>query len=263
MNKCSARSIPGLFFALLLPLLVSCSAKVKNIETDPSFTNDEMMSTKICILGCTSIAVEKPADMMLSNWLSNELKFALLEKREGIDVMPFGEVRRAAGESLMKQCLQEIHDYGSIDPALLDDLAKELPPDVKYAVVHRIETDRMKFEEDENRQDRDGTSVVTGYTLKTIRMITATLYVYDLQQGKQVFLATIEGKDETKREITMNERVDLGGILGDVIDAAEAINEIFGDKSDERWENFPPPPTQDVVMRHIYNKFAEELPKKE
>lgn len=259
MNKCSARSISGMFFVLLLPLLVSCSAKVKNIETDPSFTNDEMMSTKVCILGCTSIAVENPDDMMLSNWLSNELENALVKKREGIDVISFGEVRRAGGESLMKQCLQEIHDYGSIDPALLDDLAKELPPDARYTVVHRIESDQLKFGDDEVKEDRDGKEVVTAYTLKTKRIISATFYVYDFQLRKRVCHATIEGNSETKREITLEEKADLGGILGAVVGVVDAI---FGEDEDERLESFPPPPTQDIVMRHIYNKFAEELPKK-
>ena len=256
MLRSNPRFITGLYLILLLPLLVSCSAKVKSIETDPSFTNDELMNTRICILGCTSIAVENPDDMMLSNWLSNELRNAMLDKIEGIDVMPFGDVRRAAGERLMMQCLQEIHDYGSIDPPILDELAKELTNEVKYAVAHRIETDQVEFGEDEVKENE----VVTGYTLKTKRKITATFYVYDLQQSKRVCLATIEGNSETKRQITEEERVDTGdGILGAVVDIVDII---FSDDEDDRIENFPPPPNQDVVMRHIYNKFSEELPKK-
>jgi len=197
-----------------------------------------------------------PDDMMLSNWLSNELRNAMLDKIEGIDVMPFGDVRRAAGERLMMQCLQEIHDYGSIDPPILDELAKELTNEVKYAVAHRIETDQVEFGEDEVKENE----VVTGYTLKTKRKITATFYVYDLQQSKRVCLATIEGNSETKRQITEEERVDTGdGILGAVVDIVDII---FSDDEDDRIENFPPPPNQDVVMRHIYNKFSEELPKK-
>jgi hypothetical protein len=103
--------------------------------------------------------------------------------------------------------------------------------------------------------------VVTGHELKTIRTVSATLSVYDLQQRKRVLLATIEGKEETKRDIAKAEDIDVGGVLGKIIDTVEVIDEIFGDGKTVDYGDFPEPPKLKDVMMHIYKRFADELPK--
>ncbi|MEJ2719680.1 MAG: hypothetical protein P8181_00885 [bacterium] len=81
MNLRGAARIAGMACVLLLPLIVSCGANIKDINTDPSFTAKKFADGGLALLGCTSVVVPDPDDVELSKQYSNPLRDAINEKQ--------------------------------------------------------------------------------------------------------------------------------------------------------------------------------------
>jgi hypothetical protein len=244
-------------------LVIGCSAKVTHIDTDPSYTPAHLAARAVAILGCTSIADEVPDDIRRSTQLSPRLQAALHKELEGIDIVEWGEVRRMLGDRMVRRYLDEVLDFATIGPAVLDSLGVALRNVSRYAIVHRIESDKVEFDEDETGKHEDDEWVKTGYELKTKRIISATFSVYDLDEGKRVWTATIEGNWVARKQISAEEakRLDVGGgWFGKVVDTIYVLDDVFGE-DDEKPNPFPPPPTEATVMERLYGKFAEEVAK--
>jgi len=243
---------------LLLFLCVSCATKISNKETDPSFNPSGMVNGGLAILGCSSIVPEHPGPMELSHELSTPLRQALLEETIDVNIVAWGEVRRALGDDYMRECLVAYDKYGLLDQALVDSLAPVVGQLARYVVVHRLESDVVMLKDEDNKKQVDDEWVVESTTLKTERTLTGSFTVYDLRQGIRVWNATISGKVTTKRKIKPDEDHDIGGWVGTVVDVVDAMEDIFGDDD----MPYPKPATNAQVMTKLYEKFAEELPKK-
>jgi hypothetical protein len=248
-------------FVSLLALNLGCSAKVTHIEVDPGFTPERIEGEGLAVLGVTSAAGDGSEAFELSRLLTSSLHGELRSRRGDIRCVPWGDVRLAAGDSLLNACLAEIYEYERIRPASLDSLANRVRSNARYALVQRIESDRLEFSESDKSENIDGEWKVTGTELKTTRTITSTFTIYDLDSSSRVWLATIEGKRETTRDVRPEDNVDFGGWLGKVVDVVEAVDNVLGEP--EAPESFPDPATRESVMESVYKKFIEELPTRE
>lgn len=254
-GQCFIRCV---LWATTTALLISCSARVKNLEVDSSFTPEYLQQNGLAILGVTSIATLDTNDIALSRTLSTHVETAVREHRPDIRIVSWGSVRRKLGDGRLGPILTSVREYGSFGGADLDTLAVQLGDGVRYVFINRIESDQLSFNESDVTKQQDGESVKTGTKLTTKRTVSSTLWIYDLSSRKQVWYATIEGDIETERTVPVEEYVDVKGFLGSVINFAEAVDDIFGDAEMQR---FPRPATQTSVMDKIYEKFAKELPR--
>lgn len=242
----------------LLLITVSCSTKISDIRTDPSFSPERVTESGLAILGCTSIVADTLDAFVLSNQLSVHLQQALRKERGNIKIVEWGDVRRAVGDEKLQRCLAAVREYGTLEATLVESLSAGLGNGARYVIVHRIESDQLKFNESDDQEFVDGVWVVKGTLLKTTRSISVAFSVYDLENGKRVWEATIEGAKETKRKVGLDEPLDIGGWVGTAVDVVDAMDEIFGEDDAVQ---FPKPASQASVMKSIYGKFAKELPK--
>ena len=238
----------------LILLTVSCGAKISNKETDASFNPAEMINGGLAILGCTSIVPDHPAPMKLSQELSTDLRQALLKETIDVNVVTWGEVRRAVGDDFMLECLVANDEYGSLGKALVDSLAPVVGPLARYVIVHRLESDVIELSDEDDKEFVDGEWIIKGTKLKTKRTLTGSFSVYDLRTRSRVWSAIIEGNVTKERTITADQDYDIGGWIGKVIDVV-----IFGDNTVQ----YPKPASNSQIMNKLYKKFAEELPKKD
>lgn len=241
-------------------LVISCSARVKHLEVDSSFTPERLQQNDLAILGATSIAGPDTDDITLSRNLSTHVENTVREHRPDIKIMRWGEVRRTLDDRTLEPLLASIREYGSFEDSDLDTLSALLGDHARYIFVHRIETDELSFSESDVTEQQGDETVKTGTRLATKRMISSTLSIYDLTDRKRVWYATIEGDVETSRKIPVEEGVDIGGFLGSVINFAEAVDDIFGTPESPK---YPQPALQTSVLDKIYEKFAKELPTKD
>lgn len=248
--KPSVRLVEVATCVSLFFLCVSCGAKISNKESDPSFNPTEMVNGGLAILGCSSIVPQHPEPLELSKELSTHLRRALLDETIDVNIVAWGDVRRALGEDMMRECLTAYDSYGSLDKAMIDRLAPLVGPLARYVVVHRLESDVVELSDQDNKEQIDGEWVVKNTTLKTERTLTGSFSVYDLRTGTRVWNATIEGDVTTKRTIKPDEDHDIGGWVGTVVDVVDAMDEIFGDDD----MPYPQPATNSQVMDKLYKK---------
>ncbi|UCH84384.1 MAG: hypothetical protein JSW50_01470, partial [Candidatus Latescibacterota bacterium] len=102
-------------------------------------------------------------------------------------------------------------------------------------------------------------SVTTGYVLGTERIIAVAFSVYDLENNKQVFDATVESSKGEAHEVGLSQAAYIGGIAGTVIDVNTDVDELFNDEENPV-SRFPSPSDQKGIIERIYSRFAAQLP---
>lgn len=261
MSTRRAVRIARMVCVLLLPLIVSCGAQVKSLNTDPSFTAKNFADDGLAILGCTTVVIKDSDDLDLSNQYCGSLRQEILEKQRGVEVKEWESVRQTLGDEKVLECLKEFHDNGTLQPATLQSLKRALAEESRYVLVHRIESDQLKFHEEEEKSNVEGEmgSVTTGYLLGTERIISIAFSVYDLELDKRVCEATIESGKGTRHEIGVGQRGNIGAVVGTVMDVDTDLDDIFNDEENPI-SKFPSPPDQEDVVKRIYAKFAAQLP---
>jgi hypothetical protein len=241
-----------------------CSAKLKHVETDPSFKRESVASDGLAILGCVSL--RGGDDLTRSTALGTKLADELRDARENVRIFPWGSVRAVAGDSLLQTCFASMRDYGSLKRAELDSLAASMRTQARYAVIHRIIVDDIGTTESDNW---DG-NVHVSVDVTTRHDVSVEFVVYDLELGKSVWSGTIDGMKQATRKVPVpneedekEEKKNSGGVL-------HTLGSLLGlgdddDKKNEQPTSLPAPdpPTLESIMGSIYSEFADKLLKDE
>ncbi|UCG53022.1 MAG: hypothetical protein JSW58_05560 [Candidatus Latescibacterota bacterium] len=261
MNVRRALRIARVGCVLLLPLIVSCGATVKSLDTDPSFTAKAFADGGLALLGCTTVVMPGSDDLDLSDRYSPPLRQVIKEKQRGVEVAEWKNTRQTLGDEKIQECLKAFHDTGMLEPATLQGLKGSLAGEARYVLVHRIESDQLKFHLEEEQSNVEGEmgSVTTGYLLGTERVIAIAFSIYDLEDGKRVCHATIEDAKGERHEVGVSASSTIGGIAGTTMDVNKDLDKIFND-DENPLSKFPSPPEQEEVVKRIYAKFAARLP---
>jgi hypothetical protein len=261
MNVRKTVRIASVGCVLLLPLIVSCGASVKMVNQDPSFTAANFADGGLAILGCTTVVVPDSDDLVLSDRYCGSLRQEIKEKQKGVEVGEWGSVRQMLGDETILKCLKEYHDLGTLEPATLESLKGPLAENWRYVLVHRIESDQLKFSQEVEKSKMGGElgSVTTGYALGTERIISVTFSIYDLEDAKRMTETTIESSKGKSHEIGLGQSSNIGGVVGTVIDVDRDLDGIFKDRENPI-SKFPWPPSQDDIVNRIYARFAIQLP---
>jgi hypothetical protein len=246
-------------FGVMFPLMIgSCGKKVADIQSDPSFTATSLRAGGIATLGCTSIAASEVDEMKISGQFSDPLNRAFQKHYPNTRVVSWGSVRKIIGDDNMLRYLTSVRERRLLEPSHLDSLAAALGPNAQYLVIQRIEGDELEFDKDEIKETVDGQEVHTKDGLETIRRMTVYFGLYDLDQGELVWSATVQRKASKYRTVRAGTDIDLDGLLGLVVDVAEALDE---QTDPDRFGKFPKPASQIEVMTLVYGEFAENLPR--
>lgn len=261
MNIRGAIRVAGIGCVLLLPLIVSCGANIKDINTDPSFTAKKFADGGLAILGCTSVVVPDPDDLALSKQYTGPLREAINEKQRGVEVETWDNIQQTLGDDEILKCLKEFRESGTLDPATLGTLKGKLAGKSRYLLVQRIARDQLKFSQDEEQSNVEGEmgSVVTGYILGTERIVSVGFSIYDLEESKRVCDATVESSKGDTHEVGVSQVGTIGGLAGTVVDVKTDLDEIFND-DENPISKFPRPPSQKEIVERIYSRFAAQLP---
>jgi hypothetical protein len=241
----------------VLILSAGCSTKVTHFSADPDFAVADLRARGPAILGCASVPADSIDCLDLSNSLAIDLQNALRNHEHGLEALPFGEVRRALGDSLLRGHLESIRDYGALSPAELDSIAPLFGPSAGYLIVHRIERDRVSHHQSDVTETVDGKEVSTGrMKLYTVRKLLVTFSIYDLDGKHEVWTATIKTSEGASREVEGSAPSSnlLAGLLDAMFDAT--LGQLLGD--DEEPE-YPPPVALEVLLGNIYEEFADKL----
>lgn len=247
---------------LLLPLIVSCAANVKMVDTDPSFTAENFADGGLAILGCTTTVIAESDDLDLSSRYCPSLRKEIKDNQRGVEVEEWEAVRQTLGDEKTLECLKEFRTLGTLDPATLQSLKGTLAQTSRYVLVHRIESDQLRFSQEEQKSKMDGEmgSVTTGYVLGTERIVSMTFAIYDLRNGKRMTETTIESGKGKNHEIGLSYSADIASVVGTVVDVDRDVDEIFEDEGNNPVSMFPLPPEQEDIVDRIYARFAIQLP---
>jgi hypothetical protein len=256
-----ARSSIAAWIVCAFIFLAACSTRAINLHIDPDFTKESIMDGGIAILGCTSIIEDKRSDFALSRRYSVVLQNALHKTHPELEIVSWGEVLKSLGDETLKQQLKTVSNYETLDTTCLDSLASVIADDSRYIVVYRIENKEYKRSSSEIKNEEEK---LTGHRYKVTCIVTAIFSVYDFQKRNRVLVATIEGKEDSSCDISINEKEDLGegigGVLGTVLSVLDFFGNLLGGDEKEEIDPFPEPPSQESALMHIYDEFAKQLP---
>ncbi len=246
-------------FGVMFPLMIgSCGKKVADIQSDPSFTATSLRAGGVATLGCTSIAAPDVDEMKISGQFSDPLSRALRKHHPNTKVVMWGSVRKTLGEDSMLRYLASVRESRLLQPSQLDSLNAAIGQYAQYLIIQRIEGDELEFDKDEIRETVDGREVHTKDGLETIRRMTVYFGMYDLDRGELVWSATVQRQASKYSTVRAGTEIDIDGLLGLVIDVAEALDE---QTDPDRFAKFPKPASQIEVMTLVYGEFAEHLPR--
>jgi hypothetical protein len=196
--------------------------------------------------------------MKISGQFADPLSRALRKHYPNIKVVRWGSVRKMIGDDNMLRYLASVRQTGLLEPAHLDSLAAAIRPYAQHLIIQRIESDELQFSKSPVNETIDGREVHTEDRLETVRRMTVLFGLYDLDQRKLVWSATVQREASTSRSVRPEADLDIDGLLGLVIDVTEALD---GQAKPAKFREFPEPESQIKIMTLIYGEFAENLPK--
>ena len=225
-------------------------AKVIKTEADPSFTYDEVSRSTIMVGGVTSGVGNYFYKKEIRRELSPLLAKRIGKKRRDLTIVDPLLMPQALGEERCRELLDRYEETGYLDTNSVVALFDAIRGSVKYIVFARVERDTVILTRSE-----DG----LGIGHKTERFLEISFRVYDIASADLVFNSSIADQDHRTQ-------VDAKGGEGEEENCFAAglrclvfIDDIISWFFKKRAGFYPPPEIEDMA-KHIFDRFAEELP---
>ncbi|MDM8523104.1 hypothetical protein QUF80_07010 [Desulfococcaceae bacterium HSG8] len=255
MKKCY------LMLGVIIMLVIGCSsmkklfrAEVSGLVKDPSFSYQAVVKEKMAVGGVVSL-VSQLNNSQRNNY-ANVLRAHFVDERKTFQVAPVFSVIKALGQEEYSQMLSDYKDSGGIDDIWLNKLSGKIK--ARYVIFTSIQSDdientREKEKEDkyEDNKDKKKDKKKKKVFSRSIRSVSATMNIYDLQQKYIVWSGTVTQKKT--RETEYEEQKD-DAIIG-IIKAATKTQ-----TSDDDLYLYPQPPRSNEVVAMVFRGFAENMP---
>lgn len=232
----------------------SCATRVKGLYCDPGFTYPAVVSGRMVVGGVTSAL--NPLPPATRNLYGNILSREFLDEQENFRILPSSRLASLIGSENLNRLLDEYRVYGQLSDAWLQELRPAVR-EARYLMLARIEKDDIQNERsDETVYDKDGKSVEDRrkITLKTERTVGASLGIYDLDRGIEVWRGTVEKSATRKTNYETNEWGDLASVVVDAV----LDKDVRSSRTD-----YPTPVSLDDLLNRIFEGFAENMPEPE
>jgi len=240
------KAIP--IIALTLSALLGCAAESKILREDTTLTAEALREGGVAVLGVVKVeeidTVRPP--------LIAKLEAVFAEERPDLPLIGIQRVRDALGKASYRRILLGYEYKGVIDTASLREIADSLRGLARYAVVARVESDRLRRstrdapEADTSRIGRAFGILVTG------RNARVAVRLYDLDQRTVRLDARYAGTAESLR----------AGIASGARPPEPRMEVNMGSvRILPQEEGYPDPPALAEVVETPFRTFARSLPK--
>jgi len=231
---------------LLCGALAGCAAESNLLRLDPGLTAVDLRQGKIAVLGVVKFQepdqVRPPLIAMLERTLG--------EERGDIPLIRADSVRHVLGQERYRRILLAYEYQATLDSAALREIADPLRGIARFAVLARVEKDRMR-NSTRGISDADTGVARSDFVMGiTGRDAGVRVHLYDMVRGTLVMSATYEGSSESSKP--MVSPVRSGGSSGVVVEVGQAVP--------PEAQGYPPPPELAQALEEAFRAFARALP---
>ncbi|MFH1372295.1 MAG: hypothetical protein ABII79_00645 [bacterium] len=240
-------------FFLLVSVVCLCNCggpRVEGLFREPEFTADAIRNRSIIIGGVTSALGNEEIDTLCNVW-ANLLREQLVEKLEGVNVVPLNYTKSTLREDQYGEMLVSFNNIGDLNSEVLEKLGGAFEEPRPYLVMCRLETDARDTSKGKNK---DSTGAVINVYYLAHRKVCASFKVWDVAARKLVWSGRITGKATATNSYDQAPVTDDdgGSLLTDLLDV------FLSDGEPEKYE-YPETPSFTWVARTVFGDFAKAL----
>ena len=241
-------------FLIVSIVLCSCATRIAGLKQSESFVYSNVLSGKVGVGGVTSV-MENLEDGRKSA-LANLLRTELLEERKEYNVVPSGTLAAKIGKAKYGQVMESYKAEGVLTDESLA-LLKPAATVSRYVAFARIENDNVSNGRSEipDRNEKGEAIPNSGrISTSTKRTMTASLNIYDLQNGDVAWSGSVTKSATNTQEYDRQHEMQLVSV----------IKAFKGEARESDAEKYPYPsaPEANKVLAKIFAGFAENMPKK-
>ena len=241
-----------LLWALVVLVTDGCGTRVTGLQSDPSFTYQNLSRDGIAIGGVSYLFGRNfPA---MQDQMASLLKESIIRERPDIIVQPVYLVPGALGQAEYRRMLADYWATGEVAETWLEQLSGAAGR-TQYAVFARIERDDFATSESSGADTN-----TTTYTMS--RTVRTSFQVYDLTRRISVWSGSLS-KTKSRSTKVREEEEESHGILGDLIEdiVESVVQDALGlTPTPTAPSSYPKAPELTELLRSIFEGFAEHLP---
>lgn len=229
---------------LLLATISACAGpQIYGLRHDRSFTYQSLDSGSIAVGCVTAVGRESVPDSITRGQFESLLTNSLRDGYRGLEVRSAGAVAAEFGDSLHGEVLNRYRRAGELDSATLHDMSARLAKP-RYVVFARIESDVIDSAETVTQDSADKKLNVEQVVRLRFRTMTVGFHVYDLSLSRAVWSGELV-KADTASSTYSQPRKLVASVVTAIIRGSP---------------KYPTAPSQNKVLRLLFDDFAESLP---